>query len=76
MWVSYFRSVWESGQFYGYGLAVGVNAKNSYGGYTGEKIWVFHRDAAGTLRHWDPAEWGEGLKWGSPSWAGGKAAPR
>lgn len=63
-------------RYYGYGMLVGVNAKNSYGGYTGERIWLFQRDANGVLRYWEEPQKSETFNWGSPSWAHGAVGPQ
>jgi hypothetical protein len=65
--------------YYGYGMLVGVNAKNSFGGYTGEQLWLFLYEPSTGLRYWPPKvlkdKGGRRVKWGSPSWAVEANAP-
>jgi len=74
MWISVHKGLGQVERYFGYGMLVGVNAKNSYGGYVGESLWLFHVESrGGQLRYWDDdairAHKGTNLNWGSPSWA-------
>ena len=52
-WVRVVRGFSQSDHF-GYGFLLFVNAKNSYGGYTGEQPWMAMNDGSGTFHIWGP----------------------
>lgn len=68
MWVSTWgETAWTGTRHYfGYGMVVGVNARNSFGGYTGERAWVFHRDVAGSVRVYSDGQQSSRFKCGYP----------